>query len=88
MLPRLIWAPVRTLAEAIQDDNAKQNGSFATVDHPEYGSFQTVAPPLEMSSHDMSGSDPTPLLAADTAEVLAEAGVDDETIALLVAVAD
>ncbi len=82
---RLIWAPVRTLAEAVRDENAERNGSFATVDHPEHGSFKTVAPPFQMSGYPMTGSNPAPALAAHTAEVLAEAGVDDETIALLVA---
>lgn len=81
---RLIWAPVRTLAEAIQDENAKGNGSFSRVDHPEHGSFDSVAPPLRMSGHAMTGSSPAPSLSQHTAEVLAEAGVDDETIALLV----
>jgi crotonobetainyl-CoA:carnitine CoA-transferase CaiB-like acyl-CoA transferase len=83
---RLIWAPVRTLAEAVSDENAERNGSFATVDHPEHGSFKTVAPPFQMSGYPMTGTNPAPALAADTAEVLSEAGVDDETIALLVAV--
>jgi crotonobetainyl-CoA:carnitine CoA-transferase CaiB-like acyl-CoA transferase len=82
---RLIWAPVRTLAEAILDENAERNGSFATVEHPEYGTFKTVAPPFKMSGYAMAGSNPAPLLAEHTAEVLAEAGVDDETIALLLA---
>jgi crotonobetainyl-CoA:carnitine CoA-transferase CaiB-like acyl-CoA transferase len=39
-----------------------------------------------MSGYPMTGTNPAPALAADTAEVLSEAGVDDETIALLVAV--
>ncbi len=82
---RLIWAPVRTLAEAVQDENAMQTGMFATVEHPEYGTFRTVAPPFKMSGYEMTGDNPAPVLAADTADVLAEAGVDDETIALLVA---
>lgn len=82
---RIIWAPVRTLAEAIRDENANRTGMFATVDHPEYGRFQTVAPPFRMSGHAMPGDAPAPLLAVDTADVLAEAGVDDETIALIVA---
>ena len=82
---RLIWAPVRTLAEAIQDENAERNGSFATVNHPAHGTFKTVAPPLRMSGHPMPGTNPAPELAEHTAEVLSEAGVDDETVAMLVA---
>ncbi len=57
---RLIWAPVRTLAEAIADENAEQAGSFPTVDHPEYGAFKTVAPPLQMSGHEITGANPAP----------------------------
>lgn len=82
---RLIWAPVRTLAEAVRDENANATGMFATVDHPEHGKFKTVAPPFRMSGHAMTGDAPAPQLAVDTADVLVEAGVDDETIALIVA---
>ena len=67
------------------DKNAAQTGVFATVEHPEHGTFKTVAPPLRMSGTALGGTNPAPLLAADTADVLAEVGVDDETIALLVA---
>jgi len=81
---RLIWAPVRTLAEAVQDENADKTGIFPTVELPEYGTFRTVAPPFKMSGHAMPGNALAPTLSADTAAVLAEAGVDDETIALLV----
>ncbi|MCA9506386.1 MAG: CoA transferase, partial [Myxococcales bacterium] len=82
---RLIWAPVRTLVEASRDANAAKSGMFPTVEHPDYGVFRTVAPPVRMSAHEMTGGTAAPTLAADTAAVLAEAGVDDETIALIVA---
>ncbi len=85
---RLIWAPVRTLGEAIRDENAEGTGMFATVEHPEYGPFQTVAPPLRMSRHPLAGDHPAPMLSQHTEEVLAEAGVDAETIALLLASAE
>jgi crotonobetainyl-CoA:carnitine CoA-transferase CaiB-like acyl-CoA transferase len=84
---RLIWAPVCTLAEAIHDPTAVARGVFPTVDHPDLGRFRTVAPPLRMSRHPMPGDAPAPGLGADTAAVLAEAGVDEETIALLVSAA-
>ena len=62
-------------------------GSFPTVSHPEWGEFKTVAPPLRMSGHDMPGTTPAPALGADTLEILTEAGVDDETIALILSAA-
>ena len=57
------------------------------VDHPELEGYRTVAPPLRMSRHEMRGTAAAPKLGAHTAEVLEEAGVDGETIALLVAAA-
>ncbi len=82
---RLIWAPIQTLEEAARDANAAESGMFATVDHPQHGRFQTVAPPLRMSGHPLTGEAPAPELSAHTAEVLREAGVDEETLALLLA---
>jgi len=84
---RLIWAPVLTVAEAVADAQARAFGSFPTVDHPEWGRFETIAPPFRMSGTPLAGTNPAPALGADTAAVLAEAGVDDETIALLIAAA-
>jgi len=84
---RLIWAPVRTVAEAVADPQAEANGSFPTVAHPDWGEFRTVAPPLRMGGHDMPGTAPAPALGADTLAILTEAGVDDETIALILAAA-
>jgi len=84
---RLIWAPVLTVAEAVQDPQAIANGSFPTVRHSELGEFKTVAPPLKMSGFDMPGTAPAPSLGADTLAILTEAGVDDETIALILAAA-
>ena len=85
---RLIWAPALTVLEATGDPSAEAYGSFADVDHPDLEGYRTVAPPLRMSSHDMPASAPTAPVGAHTADVLAEAGVDDETIALLVAAAN
>ena len=84
---RLIWAPMLTLDEAIRDANADATGCFATVEHPQFGRFRTVAPPVKLSAHAMPGTAVAPHLSADTAAVLREAGVDEETVALLVAVA-
>lgn len=82
---RVIWAPVLTLAEAVTDAQAEAFGSFPTVDHPTVGRFRTVAPPLQMSGHALTGTAPAPALSADTEAVLRECGVSDEDIALLLA---
>jgi crotonobetainyl-CoA:carnitine CoA-transferase CaiB-like acyl-CoA transferase len=82
---RLIWAPVLTLAEAVEDPQAVAAGSFPVVDHPTEGPFRTVAPPLQMSGHALAGTAPAPALGADTEAVLREAGVAEDDLAVLVA---
>ena len=57
----------------------------SSVEHPEFGRFKTIAPPLRMSGNPMSGTAPAPALGADTAAILSDAGVDDETVALILA---
>ena len=84
---KVIAAPVRTVAEAAADPNGEVNGNFVRVEHPEFGSFRSVAPPFQLSGHRLTGVSPAPSLAADTEAVLREAGVDEDTLALLVAVA-
>jgi crotonobetainyl-CoA:carnitine CoA-transferase CaiB-like acyl-CoA transferase len=84
---RLIWAPVLTLAEAVDDPQAEAFGSFPMVEHPAQGRFRTVAPPLRMSGHTLHGTTPAPELSADTEAVLREVGVSEEDITLLLAAA-
>jgi crotonobetainyl-CoA:carnitine CoA-transferase CaiB-like acyl-CoA transferase len=84
---RVIAAPVRTVAEAAADEKARANGCFVEVDHPEFGSFPSVAPPFQLSGFQLAGTTPAPMLSQHTAEVLREAGVDEDTIEIMVAVA-
>jgi crotonobetainyl-CoA:carnitine CoA-transferase CaiB-like acyl-CoA transferase len=83
---RLIWAPVLTLAEAVDDPQANANGSFPMVQHPTEGRFRTVGAPLQMSGHAMPGTALGPALGADTEAVLRETGLSDDEIAVLAAV--
>lgn len=85
---KVIWAPARTVLEAVSDPQAHDNGCFSTIEHPQHGAFQTVAPPFRLSEHAMSASLPAPDLSAHTREVLQEAGVDAETVELLVSVGE
>jgi crotonobetainyl-CoA:carnitine CoA-transferase CaiB-like acyl-CoA transferase len=76
-----IWAPVRTLAEAIEDPQARANGMFCQVAHPTLGTFESVGPPLQMSGHQMPADRPAPALGADGETILREAGLTAEEIA-------
>jgi formyl-CoA transferase len=76
----LIWSPVRTVAEAIEDPQAHAAGMFATIDHPTAGRFRTVAPPIRMSAHALGGERPAPALGAHSVEILRAAGLDAHEI--------
>ena len=76
----LIWAPTRTLAEAIADPQAREAGIFQTTEHPTAGEFLSVAPPIQMSGFDLRSRRPAPDLGADSTDVLAEAGLTPEEI--------
>lgn len=78
---RLIWAPMQTMREAIDDAQARATGVFAAVEHPRAGAFETVAPPLKLSAFAMDGSRPGPELGEAGESVLREAGLSDEEIA-------
>jgi formyl-CoA transferase len=77
----IIWAPVRTLAEAIHDPQARATDVFQTVDHPTAGRYETIRPPLRMSAYEMKGERPAPALGADAESVLREAGLTSAEIA-------
>jgi formyl-CoA transferase len=84
---RVIAAPVLTVAEATADPRARENGCLVEVDHPEFGKFTSVAPPFQISGFRLTGETPAPGLSQHTAEVLREAGVAEDAIALIVAAA-
>jgi crotonobetainyl-CoA:carnitine CoA-transferase CaiB-like acyl-CoA transferase len=77
---RLIWSPVRTLSEALHDEQARATGVFTSVDHPVAGTYDTVAAPIRLSGHAMPGGRPAPALGADAEAVLANAGLSPEEI--------
>ncbi len=77
----VIWAPVRTLDEGLEDPQARAMGIFREVEHPVAGTYETVSPPLRLSSFAMSGTRPAPTLGADSADILREAGLNADEIA-------
>ncbi|MFI5317334.1 MAG: CaiB/BaiF CoA transferase family protein [Myxococcota bacterium] len=79
----LIWSPVRRMHELIDDPQVRTMGYFSKVTHPALGEFESVGPPFRMSSHSMPANRPAPELGADSAAVLADAGLSADEIAKL-----
>jgi crotonobetainyl-CoA:carnitine CoA-transferase CaiB-like acyl-CoA transferase len=81
----LIWAPVATLPDVIDDPQAREMGWIATIEHPTLGAFETLGTPFRIYGADVGPRGPAPSSGEHTFEVLAELEVDDEEIARLAA---
>ncbi len=79
----LIWAPVRTDAEVLEDPQAEAIGAFAAVDHPQISGCRVVNSPVEFGDADPRAHRAAPELGQHTEEVALEAGLTWEEIARL-----
>lgn len=76
-------APIRSLADLLDDAHLKAVGLFEDEQHPEAGAIRHVRPTTLFAASPASVRLPAPMLGADTAAVLREAGLSDEEIARL-----
>ncbi|SLN43263.1 CaiB/BaiF CoA transferase family protein [Oceanibacterium hippocampi] len=76
----LLCAPVRTLAEALDDPQTDHNGMVVEAKHPSMGAIRLVGSPVHMSAAPLTIRYAPPALGADTEAVLAEAGYSEERI--------
>jgi len=79
----LIWAPVATLTEVIDDPQAREMGWFTTLEHPSLGRFETLDTPFKLYGADVGARGPAPEAGAHTFDVLAELGVSEEELTRL-----
>ncbi len=80
----LIWGPLQTVPEVIDDPQAKAMGMFVEQEFPDGGgTFETVAIPMTIQGADIGPRGAAPELGADTDAVLAELGLSAEEIAAL-----
>jgi crotonobetainyl-CoA:carnitine CoA-transferase CaiB-like acyl-CoA transferase len=79
----LIWAPVQTLTEVVEDPQVHANGYFTTVDHPSLGSLEMIDSPFRFGRSHVTARGAAPELGQHTEEVLLEAGYSwDEIVSL------
>jgi crotonobetainyl-CoA:carnitine CoA-transferase CaiB-like acyl-CoA transferase len=79
----LVWAPVRTDAEVLEDPQAEAIGAFATVDHPNIRGCRVVNSPIEFSGTDRQPHRAAPELGQHTEEIALQLGLSWEEIAHL-----
>ena len=68
----IIWGKVAELPDLIADPAARRMGMFTEIEHPELGSFETLAAPFAMSSSEVRARGRAPSIGEHTDEILAE----------------
>ncbi len=70
----MVWAPMKSLAEIIEDPQVKANQFLTQLEHPNYGVFETIDTPLKFSGSEVGARGPAPELGQHTEEVLRDLG--------------
>jgi len=79
----LIWAPVQSGAEVLQDPQAHAVGAFVPIDHPNVPGCRVVNSPVEFGDSFTMPYKGAPELGQHTEEIALEAGLSWEDIAKL-----
>jgi crotonobetainyl-CoA:carnitine CoA-transferase CaiB-like acyl-CoA transferase len=76
----VIWAPIQSFKETLNDPQAAANGFVSELEHPEHGPFRLVNVPFKLSKTPSSIREIGPELGQHTEEVLMELGYSWEDI--------
>ena len=75
--------PMHTMETVLEDPHLKATGFFKMVDHPTEGRLRTMAVPVSWSKTPPKPERQAPRLGEHSAEILREAGYDDDRIRAL-----
>jgi crotonobetainyl-CoA:carnitine CoA-transferase CaiB-like acyl-CoA transferase len=78
----VIWAPMATIDEVVEDETAEHAGCFVETPDGWGGAFRAPAAPVRFPGADTSPSRAAPKLGEHTREVLREAGLNEAEINL------
>jgi crotonobetainyl-CoA:carnitine CoA-transferase CaiB-like acyl-CoA transferase len=81
----IIWGPVLGLHEVVADPQTEALDLFPELEHPDIGSYRTVASPVRFHTSEVRPAGPAPALGADTRSSLVTAGFSEEEIDALIA---
>ncbi len=76
----LIWGPAASLTELANDPQAEAVGMFPEIEHPESGTFRTVATPIHIADAQITPRGPAPKLGQHTNDILADLGLSTTDI--------
>jgi formyl-CoA transferase len=79
----LLCAPVRSLEEALADEQTAVNGMVVEMEHPDAGRFRALNAPIHLSATPARVRRVPPRLGEHGAEILAERGYHPERVAAL-----
>lgn len=77
----IVWAPVQSPSEYVEDPMVLANGYLVTVEDPTRGTTQLVSSPAQFDGEPIEGRWAAPEIGQHTDEVLIELGWDDARIA-------
>ena len=75
--------PMHFVEELFEHPQTEANGLVTEIDHPLLGRMRMVGPAFQMSETQLEAITPSPILGADTNDVLAQAGYTPDAIAAL-----
>jgi crotonobetainyl-CoA:carnitine CoA-transferase CaiB-like acyl-CoA transferase len=79
----LPWGPVQNAPEVATDAQARANGMFVPMDHPEHGRMEVVSNPIRLSKTRLSSPQASSVLGQHTDAVLQAYGYTADEIAAL-----
>lgn len=77
----LVWAPVQTPAQVVDDPQAIATGAFTDMPTHDGGTSRTIASPVRFHGVDDGPKGPSPHIGQHNEDVLKEAGLSDDDIA-------
>jgi len=80
----LIWEPVATLPEVVDDPALREAGAFSMIIHERGGAIEIVSAPFHIRDADVAARGPAPEVGQHTREVFEEAGLSPERIDALI----